>query len=244
MIYVGVRAFIQPELAPGLEKPSIKKMVLSIKDILPIILVMFAVLGTIYLGIATPTEAAALGASLALILTIVYKKMDRFVLKNSLISAVEISLYLMVIVIGAYILSMAFSMERIPAALAQTIGDLDVNRYVIWAILVIMYMIIGMFIDGISIILLTVPVVHPVMMQLGFDSIWLGVVLTVCIEMGQITPPVGVNLFVIYGLVNRDFKDIVYGTLPFMFLQVLAVIILTIFPFLVTWLPDRVLTVF
>jgi tripartite ATP-independent transporter DctM subunit len=244
ILYIFIRAILQPEISPKLEKPSFKKIVLSIQDIFPVTIVIFAVLGTIYLGIATPTEAAALGASLALVLTILYKKMKWKVLKLSLISSMEITLYLMVIVIGAYILSMAFSMERIPAVIAGTISDLNVNRYVIWGILVVMYMAIGMFIDGISIVLLTVPVVHPIMMALGFDSIWLGVVLTICIEMGQITPPVGVNLFVIYGLVGRDFKDIVYGSLPFMLIQIIAVIILTLFPFLVTWLPDQILTQF
>ena len=245
MSYIALMAIFKPDIAPMREHTELKGILLSIKDIFPILILIFIVLGTIYLGIASPTEAAALGAFTALILTAFFKKLNWNVLKGSLLSSLEITLYLMIIVIGAYILSMAFSMERIPAVLADLISGLKINRYVIWGILVVMYITIGAFIDGISILLLTVPVVHPIMMALGFDSIWLGIVLTVCIEMGQITPPVGVNLFVIHGLSKRKyFKEIIWGSIPFVLIQVLAVIILTIFPFLATWLPSILVSKF
>lgn len=244
MLYIFIRAVIQPDIAPKLERSSFKEKLLSIKDIFPTAILIFTVIGTIYMGIATPTEAGALGASLSALLVIAYGKMSWKVLKNSLISSMEITLFLMVIVLGAYILSMAFSMERIPAIVAKMVSELNVNRYVIWGILVVMYLIMGCFIDGISMVLLTVPVVHPVMMALGFDSIWLGVVLTVCVEMGQVTPPVGVNLFVIHGLVGGAFREIILGSLPFVLIQLFLLVILTIFPALATWLPNQLHTQF
>jgi tripartite ATP-independent transporter DctM subunit len=245
MVYVGLISIIKPSVAPRGEKISLKGMVYSLKDIAPVTLLIFIVLGTIYLGVASPTEAAGLGAAMSLLLAIVYRCLTWSNLTTSLAAALQTTCYIMLIVISAYVLSMAFSMERIPAELTAFVTSLEINRYIVWALLVFVYIIIGAFIDGISILLLTVPVVHPMMTALGFDSIWLGIVLTICIEMGQITPPVGVNLFVIHGISGRKhFKDVIIGSLPFFFIQIIVVAILTIFPILATWLPSLMITRF
>jgi tripartite ATP-independent transporter DctM subunit len=243
MLYVCLVAVFKPEMAPRGEKISLSGMIYSLKNVAPVTLLIFMVLGTIYLGVASPTEAAALGAAMAFILALLYRRLNWTNMTSSLSSALQTSCYIMLIVVSAYVLSMAFSMERIPAELTSAVTSLNINRYAIWALLVLVYIVIGAFIDGISILLLTVPVVHPMMTALGFDSIWLGIVLTICIEMGQITPPVGVNLFVIHGISGRKhFKDVILGSLPFFFIQILVVAILTIFPVLVTWLPSMMIT--
>jgi len=245
MVYIAVVSILWPNDMPPREKISLKKMIFSLKDIGPLILLMLMVLGTIYLGIASPTESAALGASMAFILGVLYRRMNWKVLKSSLVSALETSCYLMIIVLSAYLLSIAFSLERVPAILTSTVGNLNISRYAIWAILVLVYIILGAFIDGLSILLLTLPIVYPLMMALGFDSVWLGIVLIICIEMGQITPPVGVNLFVIHGITGKKyFKDIVYGAFPFFLIQIATIILLTVFPWLVTWLPSLMIQKF
>ena len=246
MLYIAIAAIIRPDIAPQKEeKVTIGGMLVAFRDVAPVGLLIFMVLGTIYFGVASPTEAAALGASMSFILAVFYKKMNIGVLRSSLSSSLTTTCYIMLLVVSAYILSMAFSMERIPAELAHRVTSLGINRYVIWALLVLIYIAIGAFIDGVSILLLTVPVVHPVMTALGFDPIWLGINLTICIEMGQITPPVGVNLFVIHGLTGRKyFKDIVLGSMPFFAIQILVVIFLAIFPKVVTWLPKLMITRF
>jgi tripartite ATP-independent transporter DctM subunit len=246
MLYVAIASIIRPGIAPRAEeKVSLTGMLVAFKDIAPVGLLIFMVLGTIYLGVASPTEAAALGSGMSFFLAVFYKKMNREVITSSLNSALATTCYIMLLVVSAYILSMAFSMERIPAELASTVTNLGINRYIIWALLVLIYIVIGAFIDGVSILLLTVPVVHPVMTALGFDPIWLGINLTICIEMGQITPPVGVNLFVIHGITGRKYlKDIIWGSLPFFFIQILVIVLLTAFPKLITWLPGLMITRF
>jgi TRAP-type C4-dicarboxylate transport system permease large subunit len=140
---------------------------------------------------------------------------------------------------------MAFSMEKIPTEMATLLTSLGINRYLLWAMLVIMYIFIGTFIDGLSILLLTLPVVYPIMMSLGFDSVWLGVALIICVEMAMITPPVGINIYAVQGIAGKEnWRDIVLGALPFFFLQIVGIIIITIFPMFVTWLPNLMISKF
>jgi tripartite ATP-independent transporter DctM subunit len=242
MLYIACVSIVRPHLIPDRIRMSPRRMARALLDMWPAGLVFFMVLGTIYVGIATPTEAAALGAGTTFILCAAFGRLTWKGLTAALTSALEVSCFLMFIIISASILSMALSMSGIPKAMALLVGSLQLDAYTYWALLIVVYLILGCFIDGVSMMLLTIPVVYPVMMNFGFGSVWFGIALTICIEMGQITPPVGVNLFVLDGLTGKKhYRDVILGSLPFVVLELLGLIIITIFPALVTWLPGFII---
>lgn len=242
MLYIAIASLIKPSVAPEKVKFSPRAMVASIPDILPMVVLIFVVLGTIYLGIVTPTESAAMGAFMALVFSALYRKLTWQVLKEAAVESAVLTSWILLIVVGAQILSMGLSYLQVPSELSRWIFSLGVNRLGILALVVIMYIIFGMFVDGISMMLLTLPVVYPVMMALGFDSIWFGVVLVILVEMAVITPPVGVNLFVIYGITGRRYLgDIIIGSIPFFICMNVMIIILTAFPSIATWLPAQMI---
>ncbi len=200
------------------------------------------VLGTIYLGLATPTESAAMGACMSVIFAALYRRLTFDVFKRAALSALKITCWAMLIVMGAYILSVGLAYLRVPAQLAGWVGALEVKRMVILAFVVLLYILLGMFIEAVSMMLLTLAVIYPMMMALGFDSIWFGVMMVVFIEMGQITPPVGVNLYVIHGITGKKhLGDIIVGVIPFFLCQILLLALLTAFPTLALWLPEQMI---
>lgn len=240
MTYIGIASLINPSFAPDRLKFSLKAMASSTLDILPLVALILLVLGTIYLGLATPTESAAMGAVMSLVLCALYRRLTFNVFKQAALTALKITCWAMLIVIGAQVLSAGLAYMRVPAQLAALVTSLEVPRMVIFALVVLLYIILGMFIEAISMMLLTLAVIYPVMMALGFDSIWFGVMMVIFIEMGQITPPVGVNLYVLYGITGKRYlSDIIYGVIPFFLCQVVLVIILAAFPNLALWLPRQ-----
>jgi len=245
MTYIGVISVRYPHLVPKRLKFSWRAALFAIGDIWPTLLLIFLVLGTIYLGVATPTESAAFGASGSLILVTVYRRLTWQTVKESALGAVKISAWIMLILLGAQILSMGLSSLQVPVKLTELITAMAINRMVVLAIIIVFYLILGCFIDAISMIILTVPVVYPLMTSLGFDPIWLGVMLTICIEMGLVTPPVGMNLYVIHGITEGKYlRDIIIGVVPFLICMILLLIVITVFPILATWLPGQMFKAF
>lgn len=240
MLYIGMVVAVRPHLAPERLKLSLRAVASSLVDIGPMVLLILMVLGTIYLGITTPTEAAAIGSFIALVLCVIYRKLTWQLVKQSALEAVLLTSWILLIVIAAQIMSMALSYLRLPAQLSQWVAALKVDRLVILTLVAVLYVVLGMFIDGISMMLLTLSTTYPLMISLKFNPLWFGVMLVLFVEMALITPPVGVNLFVINGITGRKYlSDIIIGSVPFVFIIILMLIILTVFPELATWLPSQ-----
>ncbi|MBI4294613.1 MAG: TRAP transporter large permease [Chloroflexi bacterium] len=242
MLFIGVACVIRPSLAPQREKFSIKAAGRAIFDIFPIGILILMVLGTIYFGIATPTEAAAMGAVGALLFCAIYRKLTWGAVKAAGILAINLSSWVMLVVIGASIVSTGLGFLRVPASLVLWVSSLETSPIVIFAVVALMYILLGMVIDGYSMMFLTLPVVHPLMMSLGFNSVWFGVVMVIFIEMALITPPVGSNLYVIDGISGRKYlREIITGSIPFFLMNVVELALVYTFPAIVLWLPSKMI---
>jgi len=208
----------------------------------PIILIMVTILGGIYLGIMTPTEAAACGAGLALILTIAYRKMTWSVLQKSLLDTVKTSTMVMIIIVAANMVAGTLGMLRMPDHMAAWVTSSGVSPLMVLMLVFLMYIFLGCFFDGISMMVLTLPIISPILFALGYDSIWFGIALVILIEMAALTPPVGLNLYTIHGLrPDRPIGEVISGSMPFFVLMIVALAIITAFPIIVTWLPSTMM---
>ncbi|PWQ98235.1 C4-dicarboxylate ABC transporter permease [Leucothrix pacifica] len=216
---------------------SFKQKIQALKKLIPIVLLIGGVLGSIYKGFATPTEAAALGVAGALLLSAVLGSFSWASLGDSIVGAVKNSCMLGLILVGAHFLTLAMGFIGIPNALAEWIASLGLSPLGLIFYLTIFFVIMGCFLDGISVIVLTTSVVLPMVTQANIDLIWFGIFLVLVVEMSQITPPVGFNLFVIQALTGKNILYVAKAALPFFFIIASAIIIITIFPSLVLYLP-------
>lgn len=242
LTYVGIRTALRPQLVPRAEKrASWPERWRGSLDIFPIFGLMLVVLGSIYLGVATPTEAAALGASGAMVVALLYGRLTWETLKDSLYDAIKTNSMLLFIVLGAQIMSYAMVTAGIPRGMVALIMGLPISSTMIFMGICVIYLVLGCFLDAISLMLLTLPVVYPVIKALGFDPIWFGVVLVLLLEIGLITPPVGMNLFVIQGMAKQPLQLVIRGSFPFVILMLVMVVILAVFPGLALWLPAKMM---
>ncbi len=209
------------------------------RQLLPIIILILGVIGSIYTGIATATEAASLGVVGALILSYFQKSLNKKTFKDSLLGATKTSCMIAFILAGSTFLSLAMGFTGLPRNLAIWIQSMDLSPYVLIFVLMIFYIILGMFLDGISAVVLTMAIIEPMIRQAGFDMIWFGIFLVIVVEMAQITPPVGFNLFVLQGMANKDMGFIAKSAFPLFLLMVLSVILVVIFPEIALWMPEQ-----
>ena len=209
------------------------------RRLIPVVLLIGAVIGSIYTGIASPTDAAALGAAFALLLTWTSGDLTRKTLVDGLMGATKTSCMIALILAGAAFLSVAMGYSGIPARLAAWIGEMGLSPMALIAVLTLVFILMGAFLDGISIVVLTVAVMLPMIEAAGLDRIWFGIYLVLVVEMSQITPPVGFNLFVLQGLTGRNVLYIAGAALPFFLLLVLAAALLALFPGIALWLPGQ-----
>lgn len=241
MLYLFFLTMIWPSVAPR-QKEDIPWHVRlkALREVwTPIVLIML-VLGTIYFGVATPTEASGVGALGALVIALVYRELNWKLLVEIFRSAVVTSGMILLILISALLFGYIMTRLMIPQALVAWIGGIDQPAWVILVLVMVFLLIIGMFLDIISVILITTPILLPIVTVLGYDPIWYGVVLVISCEMAVITPPVGLNLYVIKGIAPEiSLNDIIYGALPFVLVEALAIIILTVFPEIALWLPSH-----
>jgi tripartite ATP-independent transporter DctM subunit len=240
-----VTAYIWSKSIPGSAPPgrrySWQEKFASIGNILPFLSVIGAVLGSLYAGIATPTEAGALGAAMAAALCGVYRRFSWKMLYETAVETASVTAFIMLIVVGAAILSWVFDYLKVPRTLVESIKGADVSPWVVIALISLIYVVLGMFVESISMILMTLPVTYPVVIALGFDPIWFGIYLVTMVEVGLITPPVGMVLFVLRGVSgNVSLKEISIGSLPFVGIILLFVAIMFVFPELIAWLPSKV----
>ena len=240
MSYVIVWSLINKKEMPEiLEEFSFLEKIKRSKQLLPVILLISAVIGSIYTGIATATEAASLGVVGALILSYFQKSLSIETFKSSLLGATKTSCMIAFILAGSTFLSLAMGFTGLPRNLALWIQNMELSPYILILVLMLFYIILGMFLDGISAVVLTMAIIEPMIRQAGFDMIWFGIFLVIVVEMAQITPPVGFNLFVLQGMANKDMGYIAKSAFPLFLLMVLAVILVVIFPQIALWLPEQ-----
>lgn len=236
MIWSTIHKDKMPPAAPSI--PFMDKVRASGR-LIPVILLITAVIGSIYGGIATPTEAAAFGVVGALILSAFSRTLswDSFV--DGLMGATRTSCMICFILAGASILTVAMGFTGIPRELAGLISDMHLSPYALLAMLTLFFIVMGCFLDGISVVVLTTSVILPMVQAANIDALWFGIYLVLVVEMSQITPPVGFNLFVLQGLTGKNLFSIAVAALPFFFLLMAAVALITIFPGIATWLPTQ-----
>ena len=242
MLYVITWSLLNKKIMP---QPSesfsfIEKLKRSTK-LAPVIILILSVIGSIYSGIATATEAASLGVVGALVLSYFQKSLTFKNFKISLMGATKTSCMIAFILAGSSFLSLAMGFTGLPRNLAIWIQEMNLSPYILIIVLTIFYIILGMFLDGISAVVLTMAIIEPMIRQAGFDMIWFGIFLVIVVEMAQITPPVGFNLFVLQGMANKDMAYIAKSAFPLFLLMILAVIIIIIFPEIALWLPNQMI---
>ena len=240
MLYVIFWSILNKKLMPKSTKNfSFVEKVQGSKQLLPVIFLITAVIGSIYTGIATATEAASLGVVGALILSFFQGTLSKKTFNLSLLGATKTSCMIAFIIAGSTFLSLAMGFTGLPRNLAIWIDGMNLSPYTLLFVLTIFYIILGMFLDGISAVVLTMAIIEPMIRQAGFDMIWFGIYLVIVVEMAQITPPVGFNLFVLQSMANKDMGFIARSAFPLFLLMILAVIIVIIFPEIALWLPNK-----
>ncbi|RJQ77551.1 MAG: TRAP transporter large permease [Desulfobacteraceae bacterium] len=242
-VYIMIRAALDKKIAPveASSKMTPRELLLSTYDIAPTMLLLIVIIGGIYLGWATPTEIAALGVAFSLLIAVGTRQYSWQKFGQSLIYTVSMTSMLLFVIIGAQVFSFALFSWGATFEIATQVVSLQTHPLVVWTLVIIAYLFLGMFIDAISMMVLTVMVVQPIIVQLGFDSLWFGVTLVLLLEIGLITPPVGLNLYAIKAVADdASFKQIVSGSFPFVILLLVGILFLTIFPQLVLWLPSKI----
>lgn len=241
MVYVAVLAKFSKDYNPIEDAPmSFMERVKNSRFLIPVILLIMLVIGSMYLGFATATEAAAFGVVGSFILAAFQGSLTWKTFTDSIMGATRTSAMIALILAGAAFLSLAMGFTGLPRALAEWIASLGLTRFELLMALLVFYIIIGCFLDGISSVVLTIAVVEPMIRQAGIDLIWFGIFIVVVVEMAQITPPIGFNLFVLQGMTNHQMNYIAKAALPMFAIMVLMVFILIAFPELATWLPDNI----
>ena len=236
--YVLLRCLVSPQLAPPSDLTyTWDDRIKTIPQLLPVFSLIIMVLGSIYLGWATPTEAAAVGVLGSLFFAVISHSLSWDVFKEALMGSVKTSCMIMWIVSGASFLSVAVGYLGIPASLTAFIGTLGLSKYMLITILSLMYLVLGCLLDGFSMIVMSLPIALPLIKAAGFDPLWFGIYLVIMIEVAQITPPVGFNLFVINGLVHDDLFTIAKYALPSFIIMMIFIAFITFYPEIVLMMP-------
>ena len=236
--YVALRAWLNPGMIPVEEgTPSLRDKLRASRNLLPVVALIGGVIGTIYTGVASPTDAAAIGVVFSLILAVASGTFSRRDFIEALLSATRTSAMIAFILMGASVLSVSMGFTGIPRNLAAWIGTFGLSSYALLAVLTVFFIVLGCFLDGISVVVLTTSIILPMVQAAGIDPMWFGIYLVLVVEMSQITPPVGFNLFVIQGLTGFNIMKIARAAFPFFGLLLLGVLLITLFPQIVTFLP-------
>jgi tripartite ATP-independent transporter DctM subunit len=240
MAFIAVRCWMNPSLAPR-ETVTMSRAIWiqTMADLVPFATLIFVVLGSLYFGVATPTEAAAIGSVFAFVIGAVWGRLDVQVVRQALQNTVRATGSILFIVLAAYILLYAMALSGLPQQFAVWVGSLGLSYPVFLLVVVAMYYVLGCLIESMSMMVLTVPLMVPVLKMYGIDPIWFGVVLVLLIEVGQISPPFGINLFVIQSLAKGPLDDVIMGSIPYQVLMLLMIAVLAVWPQLVSWLPAQ-----
>ncbi|MCK5552147.1 MAG: TRAP transporter large permease subunit, partial [Deltaproteobacteria bacterium] len=212
------------------------------KGIWSFLVLMMACLGTIYAGVATPTEAAGLGASGSMILALIMRRMTWQILKESLLGTVKVTCMVLFLILGGLILSNVMLFQDVPSRIVNFATSLGLPNWGLLLLLYFIYLVMGCFIDGITIMIITLPIVAPLITTMGMSLLWFGIAMVILVELSQLTPPVGMNLYIIRNVGGGRIEDVIMGSLPFLIAMALALLIITVFPSLVLYLPELIMS--
>ena len=239
MATIAITTRIFPDSGPRGEKTTFKQKIMAFKDVWGTVILFVLVIGGIYTGIFSPEEAAGIGASGALALALLARTMTWPIFLDCLMQTVRTSAMIFTILIGAILFNNFLVLSAVPDAIGAWIGNLPFTSTVIMLIILLIYLIMGCALDSLTMILLTIPIFFPVVVNLGFDPIWFGIIVVMVVELGLITPPVGMNVFIIKGMAAEvPLSKIYKGVLPFVIAQILLITLIVFFPKIATWLPS------
>lgn len=241
MVYIGVRAWLKPSIAPGLgDVMPIGRALVRSLEAWPFVILILAILGSIFMGYATPTEAAALGVVTALALAAIYRRLTLDLVWQSLMATVRTFSSLSLVIAGAVVLSQAVALTGLPKELIRLVGDAGLSATAVILAIYLMYMVLGCFFGPIEMLLITLPFVFPLVTGLGYDPVWFGVVLVIVIEIGLLTPPVGINLFVVMAISRNQVSlgEVAMACVPFWMIMVGVLLLLTLLPQIALFLPQ------
>jgi len=238
MMVIGLICKRHPDYGPPGPKTSLMNKVKALKNTWAVLMVFVLVIGGMYGGVFTPTEAAAVGAFFVLLYALARRKVTWKNFIGSLLDTGRVTAMVLLILIGTAIFGFFLTLTDIPMALASWVSGLDVSRYIIWAGLVFVYLIMGCLMDGLAIMMLTIPIVFPMIVELGFHPVWFGCAKTIILETALMTPPVGMNVFIIKGVAKDvNIYTIFRGTYPFVLVCLFYVALVTAFPDIIMFVP-------
>jgi C4-dicarboxylate transporter, DctM subunit len=240
MLTVVVIGRLRPDFLPAAPRHTWKERVTGLRDIWAMLLLFVFVIGGLYGGLFTPTEAGGVGATGALLIGVVRGRLTRSEIRRSLLQAVRTAAAVLTVLIGALLFGYFLTVTQTPQKVTVFLTGLGLGRYGVLALIMLMYLVLGCLMDSLAMIILTIPIIFPVILQLGFDPIWFGVIIVMTVELGLIHPPVGMNVFVIKSVVQEvSFSTIFRGVLPFIVTDLIRLVILIAFPILALWLPSH-----
>ncbi|MFZ4452717.1 TRAP transporter large permease [Salibacterium aidingense] len=239
MLTINLQVRINPEKAPRKEeKVSLSSKFSSLNKVWPFLVIFIISIGGIYFGVFTPTEAGSIGAMATFVLTLLTGKLSFSKLRSSLDEAIRLSVMIFLILIGATLFGRFLALSKIPMQLAANVSGLEVNAYIIISLILIVYVLLGMFMEGLAIMVLTLPIVYPIVIELGFDGVWFGVIIVMALNIGLLTPPLGLSVYIISGILkDTPIENIFKGVLPMVITMLIFTVILIIFPEIVTFVP-------
>ncbi len=239
MIYIAIHALVDPSIGPKEQGArNLREFGEALVDVFPFVVLIGGTIGSIYTGLVTPTEAAAVGCLLAAAIAGIWGDSNFGVYKRALQSTTRVCGNILFIVYAAFLFSYAISYAGVGEQITQFLVGLKLSKFAFFFALFVLYTVLGCLVESLGMIVVTVPLLYPVLLQYGIDPIWFGVILVVFIEMGQISPPIGINLFVIQGIWNGKLSDVVMGTIPFHLIMFVLLLLLVIFPEIAMWLPS------
>ncbi len=237
---IAIAVKVRPAIAPPSNTVTWADRFSSLKKVWPFIVLSASVIGSIYAGIATPTESAAIGVIFSIAIALIFRRLSVHAFHQALKRSAAVSAMIIFLVIGGSVLAFVLSFLNIPQSLTNMVVSMEISRWWIMIIINIVLLIMGCLMDPMGVMVITLPILFPIVTQLGFDPIWFGIVVTVNVEVGMITPPVGLNLFVLKGVVpNITLREIYTGSTYFVLILLFGLATIMLFPSLATWLPSR-----
>ena len=237
LVAIAIYCRIHPSEGPPGKKFTIKEMFSSVLELWETILVFICVMGGMFFGLFTPTKAGAVGSACILIIVALQRKITWKGLWSAITETLNTSCMVLMLIAGATIFGHFLAVSRIPMELSGIVAGMDLPNWGVMAMICLIYLVAGCFIDALALIMLTIPIFYPIVMDMGYDPIWFGIIIVLISQMGIITPPVGVNVFVVSGIAKVELPVVFRGVLPFLYALIVATGILIAFPALVTWLP-------
>jgi C4-dicarboxylate transporter, DctM subunit len=240
VLTINIIGWVRPGFLPAGERAPWKERLAALRDIWAVLLLFVFIIGGLYGGLFTATEAAGMGAGGAFVIGLLRGRLSIHGILRSLLETTRTTAAIFTILIGALLFGYFLTVTQVPQKATEFLVGLGLGRYGVLALIMVMYLVLGCLMDALAMIILTVPIIFPVIKELGFDPIWFGVIIVMTVELGLIHPPVGMNIFVIKSVIeDMKISTIFYGVLPFIVTDLIRLVILIAFPILATWLPAR-----